>query len=89
MLPISGVILISPIIRFVEFSTLGAHWRKFILYIFPFIFSNLLVHNKINPTALTKSPFAIKSKIESVFFESFITLKMAADYDDVAEKSIN
>lgn len=53
----------------------------------PFIFGNLLVHNKINPTALAKSPLAIKAKIENVFFESFITLKMAADYDDVAQKA--
>ena len=37
----------------------------------------MLVHNMINPTAVCKDPLAIKAKIDSVFFESFITLNMA------------
>lgn len=43
-------------------------------------FSELLVHNMVNPTALTKDPHAIKSIIDSNFWEFFITLRMADEY---------
>lgn len=40
----------------------------------------------INPTALAKDPLAIKAKIDSIFWETFITLKMADEYEQVGEK---
>ena len=52
----------------------------------PFLFGNLLVHNGINPTALVRDPMAIKAKIDSVVFQSFITLTMAEEYDYITDK---
>jgi len=40
----------------------------------------------INPTALAKDPLAIKAKVDSIFWETFITLKMADEYEQVGEK---
>ncbi len=37
----------------------------------------------VNPTALAKNPVAIKAKIDSIFWESFITLHMADEYEQV------
>jgi hypothetical protein len=51
--------------------------QRALLKISPTIFGNLLVHNMVNPTALAKDPLAIKAKIDSIFWESFITLQMA------------
>ena len=34
--------------------------QRILLKISPLIFSNILIHNKINPTALVKDPYAIK-----------------------------
>lgn len=42
----------------------------------------------VNPTALAKDPLAIKAKIDSIFWESFITLQMADQYEQVGEKVI-
>jgi predicted alpha/beta hydrolase family esterase len=61
-LPISGVINITPLTNFIN-SNRSFTLQRILLKISPTIFSNLLVHNMINPTALAKDPLAIKSKI--------------------------
>ena len=75
-IPIAGFISISPLLTFREFNNTST-FQKMLHKISPFIFGNMLVHNMINPTAVCKDPLAIKAKIDSVFFESFITLNMA------------
>jgi hypothetical protein len=75
-MPIAGIINITPLINFVS-SNRNSALQRILLKISPTVFENLLVHNMVNPTALAKDPLAIKAKIDSIFWESFITLQMA------------
>jgi acylglycerol lipase len=61
-LPISGVINVAPLMSFVG-SRGNLTYQRVLLKLSPPIFNNILVHNMINPTALTKDPYAIKTKI--------------------------
>ena len=79
------MIQVTPLIAFIS-NNRNLGLQRFLLKLSPTIFSNLLVHNMINPTALAKKPLAIKNKIDSIFWESFITLHMADEYEQVGEK---
>lgn len=61
-LKISGIINISPILRYKNVHT-NTLIRKILLKISPLFFGNVLIHNMTNPTALARDPFAIKQKI--------------------------
>jgi alpha-beta hydrolase superfamily lysophospholipase len=84
-LPIAGVICITPLTNFVN-NNRSFRLQRLLLKISPTVFSHLLVHNMLNPTALAKDPLAIKSQIDGTFWENFITLKMADEYEQVGEK---
>lgn len=66
-LPISGVINLTPLLNFAT-SNRSFTFQRLLLKINPLIFSNILVHNMINPTALAKDPAAIKAKIDDIFW---------------------
>ena len=73
---------ITPLLNFLD-SRRSVTFQRFLLKILPSFFSNILVHNMINPTALAKDPMAIKYKIESSFLVFFFTLGMADEFERV------
>ena len=83
--PIAGFISVSPLLTFRQFHH-SSLLQTILHQVMPWVFDNMLVHNLINPTAVCKNPLAVKAKIDSVFFESFITLHMANEYEQLCHK---
>jgi esterase/lipase len=50
------------------------------------LFDDILINNKINPTALTNNPIKIKKNITGVFNYQYVTLKMFKEFNELTEK---
>jgi hypothetical protein len=74
-LPISGVISLSPLFSFPNLNKFSLV-HNFLLSFSPTLFDDILINNKINPTALTNNPIKIKKNIAGVFNYQYVTLKM-------------
>ena len=63
-------------------------FSKLLLSTISLVWPDVLISNRINPTALTNNPLKIKSCLDGVFNYQFISINMANAHSKLSEKAL-